>query len=135
MTNVPKLLKWTEDNFVNVATPDGLPGQYHGAYVVAEQFAYMYRMGYQTSRQAAEYAAWYAVTGDVNYKDRAYRGFNYSTYMMKDNGESSDGPTSGVGYWWGDIYGEGPRMFFYGFMAVPEWAPPSENISCIRYQF
>ena len=24
-------------------------------------------------------------------------------------------------------YGEGPRMFFYGFKAVPEWAPPSEN--------
>ena len=84
-------------------------------------------MGYQTSRLAAEYAACYAVTGDPVYKDRAYRGFNYSTYMMKDNGEASDGPTDNVGYWWSDVYGEGPRMFFYGFMAVPEWAPPSEN--------
>ena len=60
-------------------------------------------------------------------KDKAYRGFNYSTYMMQSNGQSSDGPTNSVGYWWSDIYGEGPMMFFYGLKAVPEWAPPSEN--------
>lgn len=126
-TDVPKLLKWTEDNFVNVSTSDGLSGQYYGAYVPAEQFAYMNRMGYQTARQAGEYAAWYAASGDAASKDRAYRGFNYATYMMKDSGESSDGPTDQVGYWWGDVYGEGPRMFFYGFMAAPEWAPPREN--------
>ena len=127
LTDVPALLRWTEDNMVNVKTSDGLPGQYYGAAVVAEQFAYMMRMGYQTSRQAAEYAGWYAVTGDEAYKDKAYRGFNYSTYMMKSSGESSDGPTDSVGFWWGDIYGEGPRMFFYGFKAVPEWAPPRES--------
>lgn len=127
LNDVAKLLQWTEDNMVNVTTRDGLPGQYYGASVVAEQFAYMMRMGYQTSRQAAEYAEYYAVTGNETYKDKAYRGFNYSTYMMKLNGESSDGPTNAVGYWWGDIYGEGPRMFFHGFKAVPEWAPPSEN--------
>lgn len=85
------------------------------------------RMGYQTSRQAAEYARWFAVSGNETYKDRAYRGFNYSTYMMKSNGEAADGPTDSVGFWWGDAYGEGPRMFFHGFMAVPEWAPPREN--------
>jgi hypothetical protein len=128
--DAPKLLEWTEDNFVSVRTSDGLygsTGQYYGAYVVAEQFAYMMRMGYQTARQAAEYAEWYAVSGDETYKDKAYRGFNYSTYMMKSNGESSDGPTDSVGFWWGDVYGEGPRMFFHGFKAVPEWAPPREN--------
>jgi hypothetical protein len=125
--NVLKLLQWTEDHMVNISTNDGLSGQYYGASVVAEQFAYMMRMGYQTSRQAAEYAGYYAVTGDQSYKDKAYRGFNYSTYMMKSNGESSDGPTDTVGYWWSDVYGEGPRMFFHGFKAVPEWAPPREN--------
>jgi hypothetical protein len=127
MNDVPKLLQWTENNMVNINTSDGLRGQYYGASVVAEQFAYMMRMGYQTSRQAAEYAGWYAVTGDETYKDKAYRGFNYSTYMMQSNGQSSDGPTNNVGYWWSDVYGEGPMMFFYGFKAVPEWAPPSEN--------
>jgi hypothetical protein len=127
MTDVPKLLKWTEDNFVNVDTPDGLPGIYYGAYVPAEQIAYMYRMGYQTARQAGEYASWYAVTGDETFKDRAYRGFNYNTYMMKSTGEASDGPTDNVGWWWGDTYAEGPRMYFYGLKAVPEWAPSKEN--------
>lgn len=38
-TDVPKLLKWTEDNMVNVSTPDGLPGQYYGASVPGEQTA------------------------------------------------------------------------------------------------
>jgi hypothetical protein len=47
--------------------------------------------------------------------------------MMKSTGESSDGPSEGVGYWWSDCYGEGPRMFFHGFAGVPEWAPPGEN--------
>ena len=127
MTDVPKLLKWAEDNFVNVSTPDGLAGQYYGAYVPAEQIAYMYRMGYQTARLGAQYAQWYAVSGDETYKDRAYRCFSYNTYMMQSNGQSSDGPTDNVGWWWSDCYGEAPRMYYYGLGAVPEWAPPNEN--------
>ena len=127
LTDVPKLLKWTEDNFVNVSTPDGLAGQYHGAYVPAEQTAYMYRMGYQAARLGAQYALWYEVSGDATYKDRAYRCFSYNTYMMQDNGQSSDGPTATVGYWWSDCYGEATRMYYYGMAAVPEWAPPGEN--------
>ena len=127
MTDVPKLLKWAEDNFVNVSTPDGLAGQYYGAYVPAEQTAYMYRMGYQTARLGAQYAQWYAVSGDATYKDRAYRCLSYNTYMMQANGQSSDGPTDTVGYWWSDCYGEATRMYYYGLGAVPEWAPPDEN--------
>jgi hypothetical protein len=128
--DVPALLQWTETNMVAVSTGDGLYGStgvYYGAHVPAEQTAYMWRMGYQASRQAAEYARWYAISGNTTHKDIAYRGFNYSTYMMKSTGESSDGPSDGVGYWWSDCYGEGPRMFFHGFAGVPEWAPPAEN--------
>ena len=127
MTNVPKLLKWAEDNFVSVNTPDNLPGQYHGAYVPAEQTAYMYRMGYQAARLGAQYALWYETSGDATYKDRAYRCLVYNTYMMQTNGQSSDGPTDGVGFWWSDCYGEATRMYYYGMAAVPEWAPPNEN--------
>ena len=127
MTDVPKLLKWAEDNFVNVSTPDGLPGQYYGAYVPAEQNAFMYRMGYQAARLGAQYAQWYAVSGDATYKDRAYRCLSYNTYMMQANGQSSDGPTEMVGYWWSDCYGEATRMYYYGLAAVPEWAPANEN--------
>ena len=127
LTDVPKLLKWAEDNFVNVSTPDGLAGQYHGAYVPGEQTAYMYRMGYQAARLGAQYALWYEVSGDATYKDRAYRCLSYNTYMMQSNGQSSDGPTDTVGYWWSDCYGEATRMYYYGMAAVPEWAPPGEN--------
>ena len=127
LTDVPKLLKWTEDNFVNVNTGDGLAGQYHGACVPVEQIAYMQRMGYQAARLGAQYALWYEASGDVTYKDRAYRCFAYNTYMMQTNGQSSDGPTEGVGYWWSDCYGEATRMYYYGMAAVPEWAPPNEN--------
>jgi hypothetical protein len=127
LTNVPKLLKWAEDNFVNVSTPDGLSGQYHGAYVPAEQIAFMYRMGYQTARIGAQYAQWYAVSGDPMYKDRAYRCLSYNTYMMQDSGQSSDGPTASIGCWWSDCYGEAPRMYYYALGAVPEWAPPDQN--------
>ena len=127
MKDVPKLLKWAEDNFVNVSTLDQLPGQYYGAYVPAEQIAFMYRMGYQAARLGAQYAQWYEVSGDATYKDKAYRCLSYNTYMMQDNGQSSDGPTDGVGYWWSDCYGEAPRMYYYALGAVPEWAPPDEN--------
>jgi hypothetical protein len=127
LTDVPKLLKWTEDNFVNVNTGDGLAGQYHGAYVPTEQIAYMQRMGYQAARLGAQDALWYEVSGDATYKDRAYRCLVYNTYMMQTNGQSSDGPTEGVGYWWSDCYGEATRMYYYAMAAVPEWAPPNEN--------
>ena len=127
LTDVPKLLQWAEDNFVNVSTLDGLAGQYYGAYVPAEQFAFMYRMGYQAARLGAQYALWSEASGDATYKDRAYRCFSYNTYMMQDNGQSSDGPTAAVGYWWSDCYGEAPRMYYYGLGAVPEWSPPGES--------
>ena len=127
LKDAPKLLKWTEDNFVNISTPDSLPGPYLGAYVPCEQKAYMYRMGYQAARLGAQYAQWFAVSGDAAYKDRAYRCFSYNTYMMQENGQSSDGPTKEVGWWWSDCYGEAPRMYYYGMAAVPEWAPPDEN--------
>jgi len=96
-------------------------------YVPAEQTAFMYRMGYQAARLGAQYALWYEVSGDAAYKDRAYRCLAYNTYMMQASGQSSDGPTDTVGFWWSDCYGEAPRMYYYALGAVPEWAPPGEN--------
>jgi hypothetical protein len=127
MTHAPGLIQWSIDNFVNVSTPDGQPGEYYGAYVPAEQTAYMWRMGYQAARLGAQCAQWYAVSGDETYKDLAYRCLSYNTYMMQENGQSSDGPTGGVGYWWSDCYGEATRMYYYGMGAIPEWAPSGEN--------
>ena len=123
-THVPGLLKWTEDRFVFNCEE---PGIQWGAYTVAEQNAFKWKMGYQTSRYAAQCALWYAVSGDTVFKERAYRALNWSTYMIDDTGLASDGPTEQVGHWWSDCYGEGPRMTYYAFSAVPEWCPPGEN--------
>jgi len=41
---------------------------------------------------------------------------------------ASESPLSkGITSWWSDCYGEGPRMFYHAFAAVPAWAPPGEN--------
>jgi len=123
-THVPGLLKWTEDHFVFNCEE---PGVQWGAYAVAEQDGFKWKMGYQTSRYAAQCALWYAGSGDTVYKERAYRSLNWSTYMVDENGLACDGPTEQVGHWWSDCYGEGPRMYYYAFSAVPEWGPPGEN--------
>jgi len=125
--DVTGLLRWTEMNFVETPTPDSLPGVFHGAWVPAEQTQYNYRMGYQAARLGAQYALWYRVSGDSLYRDRAFRCLSYNTYMMDENGQSSDGPTDEVGWWWSDCYGEAPRMYYYALAAVPEWSNPDES--------
>ncbi|MEP7259264.1 MAG: hypothetical protein ABI687_12765, partial [Flavitalea sp.] len=125
--DVPRLIQWTEDYFVNRSAP-GETGNQWGANVVGEQDSFMYKMDYQTSRYAAECARWYAVSGDESYKEKAYRSLNWVTYCSDSNGLAFESPVSkGISSWWSDCYGEGPRMFYHVFAAIPEWAPPGED--------
>jgi hypothetical protein len=87
----------------------------------------MYRMGYQAARLAAVYARWYLTSGNSTHKDIAYRNLNYNTYMMQDSGLCADGPTDRVGWWFGDCYGEGLRMYFHGMAGMPDYAPSGES--------
>lgn len=126
-TDVPKLIKWTEDNFVLRCAP-GDPANQWGANLVGEQDSFLYKMDYQTARYAAACARWYAVSGDASYKDKAYRSLNWVTYCNNANGLAFESPVSkGISSWWSDCYGEGPRMFYPAMAAIPEWAPPGEN--------
>jgi len=85
-------------------------------------------MDYQTARYAAQSAWWYAVSGDEAYKEKAYRSLNWVTYCNDPIGKAFESPVSkNVNSWWSDCYGEGPRMFYYAFAAIPEWAPAKEN--------
>jgi hypothetical protein len=68
-TDVPKLIKWTEDNFVTRCAP-GDPANQWGANLVGEQDSFLYKMDYQTARYAAECARWYAVSGNDTYKEK-----------------------------------------------------------------
>jgi hypothetical protein len=126
-TDVPRLIKWTEDNFVLRCAP-GEPATQWGANIVGEQDGFLPKMDYQTARYAAECARWYAVSGDESYKEKAYRSLNWVTYTNKPDGEAFESPVSkDISNWWSDCYGECPRMFYPAFAGVPEWAPPGQN--------
>jgi hypothetical protein len=126
-SDIPKLIKWTEDYFVFRTAP-GEPSAMWGANIVGEQDDFNFKMDYQTARYAAACARWYAVSGDESYKEKAYRSLNWVTYCNDSLGMAFESPVSkGILSWWSDCYGECPRMFYYAFAAVPEWAPPRED--------
>lgn len=78
-----------------------------------------------TSRLAAVEALYYAETGDVAYREEAYRSFNWVTYFQ---GLSSAAHAPFTGQWWfTDQYADGPRRMMDAFWAVPEWAPADES--------
>jgi hypothetical protein len=126
-TDIPKLIRWTEDNFVFRTARDE-PSNMWGANIVGEQDSFNFKMDYQTARYAAECARWYAISGDGAYKEKAYRSLNWVTYCNDSLGMAFESPVSkGILSWWSDCYGECPRMFYHAFAAIPEWAPPHED--------
>lgn len=125
--DIPRLIKWTEDNFVFRCAP-GEPATEWGANIVGEQDGFLPKMDYQTARYAAQCARWYAVSHDEAYKEKAYRCLNWVTYCNAPDGRAFESPVSKhISNWWSDCYGECPRMFYPAFAGVPEWAPPGEN--------
>lgn len=126
-SDIPTLIQWTEENFIARGAP-GEPGNMWGANIVGEQDDFLFKMDYQTARYAAECARWYAVTGDEAYKEKAYRSLNWVTYCSDAKGMAFESPLSkGISNWWSDCYGEGPRMFYHAFAAIPEWTPTGES--------
>ena len=126
-TDIPRLIKWTEDNFIFRSAP-GEPSTMWGANIVGEQDTFLVKMDYQTARYAAECARWFAVSGDESYREKAYRSLNWVTYCNDSTGLAFESPVSkGVSSWWSDCYGECPRMFYQAFAGIPEWAPPGED--------
>ena len=125
--DIPMLIRWTEENFV-FRTEPGEPSSMWGANIVGEQDSFNYKMDYQTARYAAACARWYSVSGDLSFKEKAYRSLNWVTYCNDTLGMAFESPVSnGILSWWSDCYGECPRMFYHAFAGVPEWAPPRED--------
>lgn len=78
-----------------------------------------------SSRLAATEALYYAKTGDVAYKEEAYRTYNFVTYFQ---GLSKDAHAPFADQWWfTDEFADGPRRLMDAFWAVPEWAPSDES--------
>lgn len=79
-----------------------------------------------TARLAGVEALYYAKTGDVAYKEQAFRSLNWVTYFQ---GFPPKGHTPwGQGQWWfTDEFADGPRRLMDGLWAVPAWAPSDES--------
>lgn len=78
-----------------------------------------------TARLAAVEALYYAKTGDVAYREEAYRSYNWVTYFQ---GLSSSAHAPFANQWWfTDEFADGPRRTMDAFWAVPEWAPADES--------
>jgi hypothetical protein len=126
-SDIPKLIKWTEDYFIFRSAPNESSTMW-GANIAGEQDSFNFKMDYQTARYAAACARWYAISGDKSYKEKAYRSLNWVTYCNDSAGMAFESPVSkGILSWWSDCYGECPRMFYQAFAAVPDWAPPRED--------
>jgi hypothetical protein len=78
-----------------------------------------------TSRLAAVEALYYAQTGDTNYRDQAYRSYNWVTYWQ--GMPAGAHAPFGNQWWFTDEFADGPRRLMDGFWAVPEWAPADES--------
>jgi hypothetical protein len=78
-----------------------------------------------SARLAAVEALYYARTGDIAYKEEAYRTDNWVTYFQGLPG-NAHAPFSDQ-WWFTDEFADGPRRIMDAFWAVPEWAPEGES--------
>jgi hypothetical protein len=116
-TDVPKIIGWVEDTFGTAQ---------YGANAIGEQIIYNFAMGSHTSRYASVNALWYEMTGDGAAKEKAYRSFNWATYMCCTDGRVIVGPEV-YQIWWTDGYGDYIRHFLVGLGSIPEWSPPQQD--------
>jgi len=123
--DVPALIQFVERT-LGVDVPDE-PGIQWGAQTISEQADDMHKMGSHTSRYASVNALWYEKTGDAAAKEKAFRSFNWATYMCHENGAVNDLAVESQTVWFSDGYGDYIRHFMAGLGSVPEWAPPQEN--------
>ena len=79
-----------------------------------------------TSRLAAVEALYYARTGDITYKEQAFRSYNWVTYFQ-GMPAGAHAPWGENQWWFTDEFADGPRRLMDAFAAVPEWAPADES--------
>jgi len=131
------LLTWIEQTFA-VDVPASPPyrliqqepvqyGQQWGANAISEQTVEdMDKMGSHTSRYASLCALYYEKTGDEAFKQKAFRSFNWASYMAHEDGVITEAMAEDD-FWFSDGYADYIRHFLAGMASVPEWAPPGEN--------
>jgi hypothetical protein len=119
----------------------GEPGLQFGAQAISEQVVDMNKMGSHTARYASVQALYFERTGDTDAREKAFRSFNWATYMCRDNGAVVVGPVD-QSIWFSDGYGDYIRHLLAGMASVPEWSPQDEShllrstsvVRSIRYE-
>jgi hypothetical protein len=122
-----QLMEWVK------TTPKWPKYMVHGAMVTTEQGSgkeFCCNLPNQccdshSSRLAAVEALYFASTGDIAYKDAAYRTYNWVTYFQ-GLPAGAHAPFS-TQWWFTDEFADGPRRMMDAFWAVPEWAPADES--------
>ena len=115
--HVSGIIQWVENTFAVRS---------FGANSIEEQVDDPIAMGSHTARYAKVVALWYELTGDLNSKDKAYRAFNWATYMASSSGQVITGPDD-QNIWFTDGYGDYARHFLAGMASMPDMSPPGEN--------
>jgi hypothetical protein len=102
-------------------------GKQWGANVISEQTVEdMDKMGSHTSRYASLCALYFEKTGEESFKERAFRSFNWATYMAQEDGLITEAMAE-TEFWYSDGYADYIRHFLAGMGSVPEWSPPGED--------
>ena len=83
-------------------------------------------MGSHTARYASLLALWHDKTGDAAALEKAFRSFNWASYMCDGRGVVRVGPVK-TSYWFSDGYGDYIRHFMVGLGAVPAWSAAGED--------
>src|SRR5260370_25086043 len=100
-----------------------------GALAIGEQAKYNFGMCSHTSRYASVLALWYEKTGDLTAMEKAYRSFNWASYLTRASGVTVTGLDAGLDSqsWFSDSYADFIPHVVAGMGAVPQWSPPQEN--------
>jgi hypothetical protein len=121
-SQVGELIEWVGDNFGE--------GQFYKAIPICEQKYCFHVMGSHTARYASVCALYAEMTGDMEYADRAYRSFNWATYMADENGwvrVGVDRPDYYNQCWFTDGYFDYVPHFLDGMACLPATAPQSQD--------
>jgi hypothetical protein len=120
--HVPYLIEWVREHLG--ARP------FFDAVAIHEQLFCYHVMGSHTARYASLCALWAEASGDMSYKERAQRSFNWATYMANEDGTVTvgiDRPDYDNQCWFTDGYFDFVPHFLEGMAACPEWAPAHED--------
>ncbi|NQS90801.1 MAG: hypothetical protein HQ574_00190 [Chloroflexi bacterium] len=103
---------------------------FYKAVPIHEQKFCYHVMGSHTARYASLCALYAKRTGELEYKDRAIRSFNWSTYMADEKGwvrVGIDEPDYHNQCWFTDGYFDFVPHFLDGMACIPETAPNSTD--------